>query len=167
MQRARTRGINWTLTPEQYEKLLAAGACSYCDGALPTNGSGLDRLDNHRGYELANVVACCRWCNGWQWRSTGFLTVVEMRATFALYRDRYGVAFSWPVVRQLSRTGRSSERLATARHGAGLAGRVRRLSRLVREVVSAERLAVARRFDGRSEIEALQRGRGRGVVSPT
>ena len=60
-ERASARRISWTLTLDQYVALQAAGACTYCGGALPTNGSGLDRIDNHRGYEVGNVVPSCRW----------------------------------------------------------------------------------------------------------
>jgi|SRR5438067_890624 len=154
-ERARARGIDWSLSIEQYAELLASGACTYCGGALPTNGAGLDRLDNHRSYELDNVVACCRWCNGWHWRSTGFLTAAEMRAVFVLYRERHGVAYVWPVVQVVSRTGRASTRLQL--RGDGFGG----LESLVCEVLTPERLAeLAQPWDGRVEIETLQRERG-------
>jgi hypothetical protein len=83
---------------------------------------------------------------------------------FALYRERYGAPFTWPVVKRVTRTGRTSERLATVRDDTNeLVGRVSRLGRLVREALSAERLAelaeVQRTWDARAEIEALQRER--------
>jgi hypothetical protein len=70
---AQKRGYSWALTDAQ-TKLLIQQPCFYC-GELPTqvsahpqqNGTytytGLDRKDNTRGYELDNVVACCKYCN--------------------------------------------------------------------------------------------------------
>lgn len=53
----------WTITLEEYSKLIAE-PCAYCK--LPnteTYGTGLDRLHNDRGYHLDNVVSCCPECN--------------------------------------------------------------------------------------------------------
>ena len=53
----------WTLTFEEYTALIAM-PCNYCE--LPnteTYGTGLDRLENDRGYHLDNVVSCCPECN--------------------------------------------------------------------------------------------------------
>ncbi len=70
---ARRRGYAWSLTAEQAFALFALD-CDYC-GAPPSNravsnpktGSftynGIDRVDNDRGYEPSNVVACCKHCN--------------------------------------------------------------------------------------------------------
>lgn len=60
---ARRRGLSVALTVDQYASVIAAGACTYCDGALPVVGSGLDRIDNGRGYSIDNVVPCCTACN--------------------------------------------------------------------------------------------------------
>lgn len=35
--------------------------CFYC--GLPANG-GMDRMHNHSGYDVHNVLACCGICNG-------------------------------------------------------------------------------------------------------
>lgn len=150
-ERARVRRIEWTLTLEQYRALLASGSCSYCGGALPTTGIGLDRLDNHAGYELANVVPCCRWCNGWGWRAMGFLTPAEMRAVFRAVPQAQRPPVRLARDRTTSRSGRASERLDLRKIG---------LSGLVKAVLSPERLTEARRLDGATEIEALQRERG-------
>ena len=58
--RAKSRGLLWDLTLEQYAVLISQ-PCHYGDGNHPLNptGVGLDRLDNQRGYEIGNVVPCC------------------------------------------------------------------------------------------------------------
>jgi len=39
-------------------------SCTYCGVDLRVGtGSGLDRLDNGKGYTLSNVTPCCDWCN--------------------------------------------------------------------------------------------------------
>lgn len=64
---AHDRGLTFDLTKEQFSALVQA-ACHYC-GAPPAPlyshaaATGVDRLDNARGYTLDNVVACCRVCN--------------------------------------------------------------------------------------------------------
>jgi 5-methylcytosine-specific restriction endonuclease McrA len=70
---AKSSGINFQLSKEQMESLFA-GNCHYC-GDVPSSmrtvkdrpGSftynGIDRKDNSRGYEIDNVVSCCRLCN--------------------------------------------------------------------------------------------------------
>ncbi len=47
--------------------------CHYCGkqpekrptqkGRTTINASGIDRVDNDKGYVLGNVVPCCTWCN--------------------------------------------------------------------------------------------------------
>lgn len=56
-------GNNWNLTFEEYVVALGNQVCYYCTGKLSPSGSGLDRKDNHRGYEIDNVVPCCYTCN--------------------------------------------------------------------------------------------------------
>lgn len=67
------RGYVWKLTGEQFDELTSQ-PCHYC-GAAPSNTwtlpqgngpfvySGIDRVDNTRGYEPDNVVPCCAICN--------------------------------------------------------------------------------------------------------
>lgn len=61
---AKQRGKSWSLTFEQYE-VLAVLPCHYCTGLLGKveAGSGLDRIDNDKGYEPGNVLPCCTFCN--------------------------------------------------------------------------------------------------------
>jgi hypothetical protein len=70
---ARIRGYAWRLTDE-HALSLCEQDCHYC-GAPPSNlkrhpdangsftYSGIDRVDNDRGYEPDNVVPCCKHCN--------------------------------------------------------------------------------------------------------
>jgi hypothetical protein len=61
---ATKRNKDWFLSKEEYEVLIE-DACFYCDGFFPKTevGSGLDRVDNAKGYYLSNVVSCCFTCN--------------------------------------------------------------------------------------------------------
>ena len=53
----------WILTFEQYDKIIN-NPCHYCEADISNErGSGLDRLDNSRGYEIDNVVPACKACN--------------------------------------------------------------------------------------------------------
>lgn len=72
-RRAKERNLCWELTDEEF-KTLTSRPCHYC-GKMPStvrrqrhsNGpyiyNGLDRVDNHKGYERSNVVPCCPTCN--------------------------------------------------------------------------------------------------------
>ena len=52
-----------TVTLSEYLSLVSQG-CSYCGADLTFNkGSGLDRIDNSKGYTLDNVLSCCGDCN--------------------------------------------------------------------------------------------------------
>ncbi len=43
---------------------IIANPCRYCGRSIDMEtGSGLDRLDDTRGYEPGNVAACCGPCN--------------------------------------------------------------------------------------------------------
>jgi 5-methylcytosine-specific restriction endonuclease McrA len=59
---AKHRGKEWTLSKQLHEYLLRQ-PCYYCGGKLNPTGSGLDRIDNTRGYHPDNVVPCCYDCN--------------------------------------------------------------------------------------------------------
>ena len=72
-RRAKKRGLEWSLSKEEVRKLMENN-CSYC-GTPPSNYakrfkgngnftySGLDRVDNRKGYTCDNVVPCCKQCN--------------------------------------------------------------------------------------------------------
>jgi hypothetical protein len=81
---ARGRGIDWQLTDKEFFEIVSE-PCSYC-GTPPdsirkpnksVNGefmySGIDRVDNSRGYVSGNVVPCCWYCN----RAKGVLSLQE------------------------------------------------------------------------------------------
>jgi hypothetical protein len=57
---AKTRGHTFILTKEQFMEFWGL-PCNYCGESI--DGIGLDRIDNSKGYELGNVIPCCRWCN--------------------------------------------------------------------------------------------------------
>ena len=71
---AQDRGIIWSLTKKQF-KLLTKQNCHYCDIeplqiASPKKFkygdwiyNGIDRLRDDKGYEINNVVSCCKKCN--------------------------------------------------------------------------------------------------------
>lgn len=68
---AATRNLNFDLSSDDF-KLLVGSECYYC-GTLGSNVrkyrgtevriNGIDREDNSIGYQLGNVVPCCRACN--------------------------------------------------------------------------------------------------------
>lgn len=63
---AKKRGHIWTLTLEQYSEIIK-NPCYYCENQLGEpvkKGSGLDRMDCNKGYEIDNAVSCCSFCNG-------------------------------------------------------------------------------------------------------
>lgn len=58
---AHSRGKTWNLTNIEAAQLIIQ-PCNYC-GSLPNPYNGIDRVDNSIGYELGNVVPCCKYCN--------------------------------------------------------------------------------------------------------
>lgn len=70
---AARRGIEFKLTKDEFKPLFK-GDCFYCGGP-PSNQiagrhgdrfpphTGIDRVHPDRGYEIGNVVSCCRLCN--------------------------------------------------------------------------------------------------------
>lgn len=56
---ANKRGLEFTLTSEDFNKLLTSN-CFYCG---KENANGVDRVNNLLGYYSYNVVACCKTCN--------------------------------------------------------------------------------------------------------
>lgn len=59
---SRCAGWSWSLSESEYS-VLVCQSCHYCGFALTPTGIGLDRKDSERGYEIDNVVPCCRECN--------------------------------------------------------------------------------------------------------
>jgi 5-methylcytosine-specific restriction endonuclease McrA len=71
---AKYRGYEWALSKDQFRSITVQ-CCSYC-GSKPSQShlthksaygeyiyTGVDRVDNSRGYEIDNVVPCCGTCN--------------------------------------------------------------------------------------------------------
>lgn len=69
---ARHRGLSWNLTDEEVYSIIQKD-CEYC-GSPPSTDmklnahpdfryTGIDRVYNHIGYILPNVVPCCAICN--------------------------------------------------------------------------------------------------------
>lgn len=73
---AEIRNLEFQLTKQQFRELTLQN-CFYC-GEIPKltplsksgysqNGrtlfNGLDRIDNHKGYTMINIVPCCKECN--------------------------------------------------------------------------------------------------------
>lgn len=62
---AEKRDKTFTLTFEEFARIIDL-PCYYCANELyypNETGSGLDRVDNSIGYEINNVVSCCKVCN--------------------------------------------------------------------------------------------------------
>lgn len=60
---AKRRGIEFTLSVEEFIYILSSGKCHYCGYDINEYGVGLDRKDNSHGYIMENVVPCCAECN--------------------------------------------------------------------------------------------------------
>jgi hypothetical protein len=62
--KARKRRLKFAISFKGYQELMATGGCYYCgDPTLGPRTTGIDRLDNAKGYELKNCVRCCWECN--------------------------------------------------------------------------------------------------------
>jgi len=62
---AKKRDKEWNIPFAEYCGIISQ-PCFYCGGAfgiVVTQSSGLDRLDNSKGYIVGNVVSCCTACN--------------------------------------------------------------------------------------------------------
>lgn len=69
------KGKAWSLSKEQYYSIVN-GKCDYCTLPVGPTGTGLDRIDPVKGYEVGNIVPCCAICNRARWDS---FTVDEMK----------------------------------------------------------------------------------------
>lgn len=59
-KKAKERTISWNLSFEQF-LIFWQKPCNYCSQTIKT--IGLDRINNERGYEINNIVPCCKTCN--------------------------------------------------------------------------------------------------------
>ena len=71
---AKQRNIVWRITFEQFVRLIQK-PCVYCNRVTSSTGSGLDRINNRKGYTIRNVYPCCTDCNSIRGNK---LTVNEM-----------------------------------------------------------------------------------------
>lgn len=61
---AKKRGVELSISLEEYTNLLNNGKCHYADCSLEgLQGSSLNRIDNSKGYSIDNVKLCCGICN--------------------------------------------------------------------------------------------------------
>lgn len=85
--KARKRGLSFELTIDKFYE-LSQQVCIYC-GSLPSNKcsylgegifiySGIDRVDNSKGYVIGNVVPCCGKCNS----EKGSITITMLKKLY-------------------------------------------------------------------------------------
>lgn len=55
---AKNRGIEFTLTPEQFYSLYTEKYCFYTGVELTEENRSIDRIESDKGYTADNVVAC-------------------------------------------------------------------------------------------------------------
>ena len=92
------RGLEFKLTAIEFEKLIALN-CEHC-GAEPSSivrsrtadslrYTGIDRIDNTRGYEVGNCSPCCKSCNFAKRELTTvqFKTWIDRLVAFQLAKD--------------------------------------------------------------------------------
>lgn len=84
---AKSRGILWELTLEEFSQLIKNN-CDYCNDPLPTASSGLDRKNNDLSYTLQNVVPCCYRCNTMKGK---YLTYEEMKLIWNMRKSINGI----------------------------------------------------------------------------
>ena len=61
---AKRRGLPCEITQEEFNNILKAKICFYCDSSIEnTGGSSLNRIDSSKGYSIDNVKPCCSACN--------------------------------------------------------------------------------------------------------
>lgn len=58
--KAKTRNIEFLISFNDFRDIYFDKKCFYCDDRMMT---GLDRIDNSRGYEKNNVIQACSICN--------------------------------------------------------------------------------------------------------
>ena len=85
---AKRRGLEFSLTREDFSDIRDGAACHYCGGSLPNFGYALDRKDNSRGYTRENVVPCCEICNTVKSNRLSYLEMLELGKAVAKIRLR-------------------------------------------------------------------------------
>jgi hypothetical protein len=96
---AKKRGYSFELTEGQCSELFIQD-CFYCGAspstvvrlpknALPFLCNGIDRVDNSKGYEEGNVVACCNRCN----KAKHTMTAADFVALCSRVASRHAEAF--------------------------------------------------------------------------
>lgn len=81
---AAKRGVEATLSFEDYYALMDGATCFYCTRPVTLmTGSALDRIDSSLGYTLSNVVPCCSDCNSIKMAN---LTAMETREVIKTLR---------------------------------------------------------------------------------
>ena len=83
LREAPKRGITVSLTKEEFIKIIEQ-PCYYCKYKLcdpVKTSSGLDRIDNNKGYQIDNVLSCGMVCNHIR---NEHLTVEETKACVEL-----------------------------------------------------------------------------------
>ena len=74
----------WSISLDEFADLMKK-SCHYCQDKLhdklSDSGCGLDRIDNSKGYELDNVLPCCKICN---YIRTDILSVSEAEKLISL-----------------------------------------------------------------------------------
>jgi hypothetical protein len=81
---ARRRGLEWSISRETLE-ILQKSSCFYCGGKVSLVATGLDRVDNTKGYTMQNVVPCCKVCNmvkGYAHTKEETLVMIEARENY-------------------------------------------------------------------------------------
>ena len=86
-ERAAKRNLEFALTREEFEAITIR-PCHYCGSTTrPSRGSGIDRVDNLKGYTVQNSVPACTLCNtvkGSVFTEWQMLQIGRLIATFTL-----------------------------------------------------------------------------------
>lgn len=96
IQTSKQRGIQFSLSLDQFKEAVSK-PCYYCEFKLCSpvvEGSGLDRIDSNKGYEVGNVISCGHRCNSIK---NDDLTMEETKAAIqAILKVRHEKAQTTP-----------------------------------------------------------------------
>lgn len=92
---AAKRGYPFDISREDF-KLITSKNCFYCNSPpsnkmerAASNGvfvySGMDRVDNSKGYDINNVVPCCAVCNGMKMAMTTDEFILHLQVMLSRY----------------------------------------------------------------------------------